>query len=166
MQSKQPRELTRKTHDFTNKPAHNVRPDKGKLVYSTLTLNQKNVEWESVKEYSRPRILLSSRTRHFPSARDKPFEHTEICIIVVLLASPKAIIYFSLRTWRKTRKLCPTALCRLVHLSVLEIISTMPMLSHHCERLLIENCPKIIHNLPPLPTKKASNLSNLFSYYK
>lgn len=29
-----------------------------------------------------------------------------------------------------------------VHLSVLEIISTMPMLSHHWERLLIENCPK------------------------
>lgn len=31
----------------------------------------------------------------------------------------------------------------------------MPILSHHCERLLIENCPKkIIHNfcVPPLQT--------------
>lgn len=55
-------------------------------------------------------------------------------IICIFFLSPSHSLSISSREWK-------------------EFISTMPILSHHCERLLIENCPKkIIHNfcVPPL----------------
>lgn len=136
---------------------------KAKLVYSTPTLNQ------STRRVSVKIFLLRSSTPLSSFAfcsRRALFENTENSsdFSVSCLSFNSNNLFYTRVVGRWIYVAARYTQSAPLHLSVLEIISTMPMLSHHCERLLIENCPKIIHIfcVPPPPSKDYE-LWNLFS---
>lgn len=126
---------------------------KRNLFIQTLALNQARVRSLSkflfrFLFFSSPFAPLSSAT----SAHDKLVKHTEKYYIIMSLFLSRSITkagqfifhFVGLMRDKIMFEAHATATARRARLSVADgrIISTMPMLSHHCERLLIENCPK------------------------